>query len=528
VYNVLSRGVDNIEYIWSLAVGLLVGLFAGYIVRRYIGEHKIKGAEQRAKEIIDVSAKEAEQKRKEAELEAKDLLYRTKAEFEKETKERRHELLNLEKRLIQREENLDQKVDILEKKEREVQNREKGIAEREKGISAKEKEFNALLAEEKERLQRISGMNAEEAKKLLLVRMEQEVRKEASIMTKRIEDQAKEGADKKAREIVSLAIQRCAADHVVESTVSVVNLPSDEMKGRIIGREGRNIRALETATGVDVIIDDTPEAVILSGFDVMRREIARITLERLIADGRIHPARIEEMVDKVKKELETSIREEGERAAFDVGVHGLHPETIRLLGKLKYRTSYGQNVLVHSKEVAYLMGVIAGELGGDVPLAKRVGLLHDIGKAVDHDVEGTHARIGAELLRKYGESEAVIHSVEAHHREVDQQSLYAVLAEAADAISASRPGARRETLEAYVKRLQKLESIADSFKGVEKAYAIQAGREVRVIVQPDRISDLEAFALARDITKKIEEGLEYPGQVKVTVIRETRAVEYAK
>ncbi len=505
-----------------------VFFFIGYNVRKLKARKKIALAEDRAKKIIEEANREAENRRKEVELEAKDLFYRTRADFEKESKERKVELLTLEKRLLQKEENLDRKVDILEKKEKDIHGREASVNLCEKTVKSKEIELELVLKEEKERLQRISSLTAEEAKKLLLIRMQDEVRQEAALLIKRTEEEARETADKKAKEIISLAIQRCAADHTVESTVSVVNLPNDEMKGRIIGREGRNIRAFEIATGVDVIIDDTPEAVILSGFDMVKREIARSALEKLILDGRIHPGRIEEVVAKVKKEMTGIIREEGERASFDVGIHGLHPEEIKLLGKLKYRTSYGQNVLQHSKETSFLMGVMAGELGANFKLARRIGLLHDLGKAVDHEVEGTHPKIGADLARKYGESEEIIHAIEAHHQDIEAKTLFAVLIQAADAISATRPGARRETLESYIKRLGKLESIADAFKGVEKAYAIQAGREVRVIVQPNRINDLQAIGLAREIRKKIEEGLEYPGQVKVTVIRETRAIEYAK
>ncbi|MBI5144348.1 MAG: ribonuclease Y, partial [Candidatus Omnitrophica bacterium] len=477
---------------------------------------------------VETAKSEAEKIRHEAELAAKDILLKTRAEFEKETKDRRQELLVLEKRLIQKEENLDRKVDIIDRKEKDTERRERSLIDREKTTHAKEKELEVLLQEEKEKLQRVSGMTRDEARQILLKRLEDEVKQEAALMIKRTEDEAREKADKEARKIIGLAIQRCAAEHTVETTVSVVNLPNDEMKGRIIGREGRNIRALEIATGIDVIIDDTPEAVILSGFDPIKREIAKITLERLIEDGRIHPGRIEEVVEKVKKEMENSIREEGEKALFDTGLHGIHPELVKLLGRLKYRTSYGQNVLQHSEEVAYLMGVMASELKLDFNLAKRIGLLHDIGKAVSHEVEGTHSKLGVDLARKYGESETICHAIEAHHQDVEARTLLAVLAQAADAISAARPGARRETLETYVKRLEKLESIADSFKGVEKAYAIQAGREIRVIVQPDKMTDAQAAVLARDITKKIEEGLEYPGQIKVTVIRETRAIEYAK
>jgi len=506
----------------------LVVFYLGYVLRKYIGERKATSLEHRAKQILEEAGREAKSKKREAELEAKDLFYKTRAEFEEQTKQRREELSILEKRLLQKEENLDRKVDILEKKEKDIHSLQKAVEAREREVSSKNAQLDRLFQEEKDKLQEISRLNAEEAKNLLLKRMESDVRNEAGVIIKRIEGEAKETAGKKAKNIISLAIQRCAADHVTETTVSVVNLPNDEMKGRIIGREGRNIRAFEIATGVDIVIDDTPGAVTISGFDVVRREVARIALQRLIADGRIHPARIEDVVKKVKEEMEATIREEGEKVAFDVGVHGLHAEIIKLLGKLKYRTSYGQNVLQHSKEVAYLMGVMASELGADFHLSRRIGLLHDIGKAVDHEVEGSHDKIGADLAKKFGESHQVIHAIEAHHESAEPKTLYAVLAQAADAISASRLGARRETLESYVKRLGKLESIANSFKGIQKSYAIQAGREIRVMVQPDKVKDMEAVALAREITKKIEEELEYPGQIKVTVIRETRAIEYAK
>ena len=513
----------------AVAALCAVTFFAlGYLIRKYVAERKVKMAEAHARELIQAAGREAENIRREAKLEAKDLLYSTRIEFEKETKETRQQLAALEKRMLQKEENIDRKVDILDKKERGIQGRERNITYREKELEGKNTELRNLIEEEKQRLQRVSGLTAERAKQILLQRMEGEARLEAAVMIRRAQEEAKETADKKAKEIISAAIQRCAADHTVESTVSVVSLPSDEMKGRIIGREGRNIRALEIATGIDVIVDDTPEAVTLSGFDLVKREIARIALERLIADGRIHPARIEEVVARVKQEMEATIREEGKRAAFDAGVHRLHPEEIKLLGRLKYRTSFGQNVLQHSKEVAYLLGVMASELGIDFALARRVGVLHDIGKAVDHEVEGTHAKIGADLAKKYGESEIIINAIAAHHQDTEPKSLLAVLVQAADAVSATRPGARRETLESYVKRLEKLESIADSFKGVGKAYAIQAGREVRVIVQPNKISDAQSLVLAGEIRKKIEEGLEYPGQIKVMVIRETRAIEYAK
>jgi ribonuclease Y len=518
----------TIIYIGLAVLGSAAFFIAGYILRKYHAKKKLKSAEEMAKKALENAKVESDRVKRTAELEAKDLLLKMRAEFENETKERRQELMALERRLSQREEGLDRKVDILDRKEKDVEKRLHYLGDKEKTCRAKEKELDILLVEEKEKLQKVSGMTKDEARAVLLKRLEDDVKLEAANMIRKAEEEAKEKADKEARKIIGLAIQRCAAEHTVETTVSVVHLPNDEMKGRIIGREGRNIRALEVATGIDVIIDDTPEAVILSGFDVVRREIAKISLERLIEDGRIHPGRIEEVVEKVKKEMENSIKEEGEKALFDTGLHGLHPELVKLLGRLKYRTSYGQNVLQHSKEVAYLMGVMASELRLDATLAKRIGLLHDIGKAVSHEVEGTHAKLGAEIAKKYGESDNIAHAIEAHHQEVEPRTLLAVLVQAADAVSATRPGARRETLETYVKRLEKLESIADSFKGVDRAYAIQAGREVRVVVQPDKINDAQAAVLARDITKKIEEGLEYPGQIKVTVIRETRAIEYAK
>ena len=521
-------GNMTLIYIGFGTLGALFFFLIGYVVRKYTARIKIKRAEEKSKIIVEESKKEAESRKREAQLEAKDLLLKTRADFEKESQERRKELMQLERRLLQREENLDRRMDVLDKKEREIGSRVQQLQGKEKDIQKKNDELAQLFQEEKERLQRVSGMTVDEAKRILLKRLENDVKQESAYMLKRLEEEAKEKADKEARKIIGLAIQKCATDHTVETTISVVNLPSDDMKGRIIGREGRNIRALEMTTGIDVIIDDTPEAVILSGFDMVRREIARITLERLIEDGRIHPARIEEVVEKVKKEMEATIREEGEKAVFDVGLHGLHPEIIKLLGRLRFRTSYGQNVLQHSKEVAYLMGVMAGELKLDFNLAKRIGLLHDIGKAVSHEVEGAHSKIGADITRKYNEPEVVIHAVEAHHQDVEARTLLAVLVQAADGISATRPGARRETLETYIKRLEKLEAIADSFKGVEKAFAIQAGREIRIMVKPEMLDDAHASVLARDIKKKIEEGLEYPGQIKVMVIRETRAIEYAK
>ncbi|MEK6727875.1 MAG: ribonuclease Y [Candidatus Omnitrophota bacterium] len=516
-----------INIILFLAIALIAAA-AGYALRKHIAEKKLQSAEEQAQYILGQAKKEAQDKRREVELEAKDLLYRMRQDFERETKDRRQEIANLEKRLQQKEENIDRRLDLLEKKEKEMEQRGENIKKQEDALKAKDTQLHALIAEEKERLQKISSLSAEEAKQILLGRLNEELNNEKAIFIKRQEEELKQLSDKKAREIISLAIERCAAEHTVESTVSVVTLPSDEMKGRVIGREGRNIRALEMATGVDVIIDDTPEAVTLSAFDTVRREIARLSLEKLILDGRIHPGRIEEIVEKTKKEMDDKIREEGERAAFEAGMNGLHPEIIKLLGRLKYRTSFGQNALQHSKEVSFILGTMSSELGLDFKLGRRIGLLHDIGKAVDHQIEGTHAKIGSDLAKKYNESQDVIHAIEAHHEETQALSLYAVLAVAADAISAARPGARRETLETYIKRLEKLESIANLFKGVEKSFAIQAGREIRIIVQPEKISDGDAINLARDIRKKIEEGMEYPGQIKVTVIRETRAIEYAK
>jgi ribonuclease Y len=502
--------------------------YAGYLLASFLLKRSVHLNQQKSQQLVEEAKQEAEKIKKDAQLEAKDTLYRMRLDFENETKDRRQELLNMEKRMLQKEENLERRVGLLERKEKDIEAKHASVNALENNLHSKERHLEALVNEEKERLQKISSLSPQQARELLLSRMAQELGAEKAVMIKTMEEQLKETSVKKAQEIVALAIQRSCVEHTTESTVSVVALPNDEMKGRIIGREGRNIRALEMATGIDVIIDDTPEAVILSGFDVVRREIARVALEKLIADGRIHPGRIEEIVEKAKKEMEVAIREEGEKAAFDIGIHGLHPEIIKLLGRLKYRTSFGQNALQHSKEVAYLMGVMASELGADFKLARRIGLLHDIGKAVDQDIEGTHAKIGAELAKKFGESADIINAIEAHHEEIELKSFYSVLAAAADAISAARPGARRETLETYVKRLEKLEAIANLFAGVEKAFAIQAGREVRIIVQPEKITDADAINLARDIRKKIEEGMEYPGQIKVTVIRETRAIEYAK
>lgn len=511
-----------------IPVVAVISLYIGYLLRRYFAERQLHAAEAQAHSIIEQAKKEVETRRHSAELEAKDLQYKMRQEFEQQTKERRLEITNLEKRLSQKEENIDRRLDLLEKKEKDIESKQEGVRKQEEGFKVKEGQLQSLIAEEKERLQKIASLSLEEARQILLTRLNEELNQEKAVLIKKQEDDLRQQADKKAAEILTLAIQRCSVEHTVESTVSVVTLPNDEMKGRVIGREGRNIRALEMATGVDVIIDDTPEAVTLSCFDPVRREVARLSLEKLISDGRIHPGRIEEVVEKIKKDLDEKIKEEGERAAFDSGVDSLHPELVKLLGRLKYRTSFGQNALQHSKEVSYLIGVIASELGQDFKLARRIGLLHDIGKAVDHQVEGTHAKLGADLCRKYNESQEVVHAVEAHHEETEAKSLFAVLAVAADAISAARPGARRETLETYIKRLDKLESIANLFKGVDKSYAIQAGREIRVIVQPEKLSDADAINLARDIRKKIEEGMEYPGQIKITVIRETRSIEYAK
>ncbi len=512
----------------GLGVGLAIAVIAGFIMfragityNRKISEAEIGSAEDEAKRIVDEATKEAENKKKEALLEAKEEIHRNRAELDKEVKERRSELSKQENRLHQKEANLDKKTETLEQKE-------EALGVKSKELDAEKEKLIVLQNEERAKLEQISGLSAEEAKEYLLKNLESEVRHEAAIMVKEIEQEAKENAETKAREIIGYALQKCAADHVAETTVSVVALPNDEMKGRIIGREGRNIRTLETMTGIDLIIDDTPEAVILSGFDPVRREIAKITLEKLIVDGRIHPARIEETVERAKKEIERTIKQEGEQATFDTNVQGLHPEIVKLLGKLHYRTSYGQNVLMHSTEVSYLSGLMAAELGADVTLAKRAGLLHDLGKAVDHEIEGSHVAIGVDIAKKYGESFDVCHAIEAHHGDVQPQTLIACIVQAADAVSAARPGARKENIENYIKRLQKLEEIANSFEGVDKSFAIQAGREIRIMVKPEIVSDEGMVLVARDIVKRIENELEYPGQIKVNLIRETRESGIAK
>ncbi|HZG61017.1 MAG TPA: ribonuclease Y [Anoxybacillus sp.] len=518
----------GIDTIISALLALIVGAVVGFFVRKSIAEAKIGGAQMAANQIIEEAKREADALKKEALLEAKDEIHKLRTEAEQEIRDRRSELQKQENRLLQKEENLDRKEETLNKREALLEKKEDSLNERQQHIEQMESKVEELVQKEQAELERISSLSREEARQIILERVEKELSHEIALMIKEAETRAKEEADKKAKEILSLAIQRCAADHVAETTVSVVNLPNDEMKGRIIGREGRNIRTLETLTGIDLIIDDTPEAVILSGFDPIRRETARLALDKLVQDGRIHPARIEEMVEKARREVDEHIREVGEQTTFEVGVHGLHPDLIKILGRLKFRTSYGQNVLKHSVEVAFLAGLMAAELGEDEMLARRAGLLHDIGKAIDHEVEGSHVEIGVELATKYKEHPVVINSIASHHGDTEPTSVIAVLVAAADALSAARPGARSETLENYIRRLEKLEEIAESYEGVEKSYAIQAGREVRIMVKPDMIDDLEAHRLARDIRKRIEEELDYPGHIKVTVIRETRAVEYAK
>ena len=513
--------MDILIKLATVLISLAIGIPVGMVIRKKIAESKIEGAEKEAARLVELAKIDAENLKKEEIFKAKEEIMNARAELDQEIKERRGEIQKQESRIIQKEENLERRSDNFEKKERDLEREENELKE-------KEQEVEELYTKQREVLQEIAKLSEEEAKKQLLEVVEQEITAEKATVIRELEQKAKEEATKNARETISYAIQKCAADHSAETTVSIVALPSDDIKGRIIGREGRNIKALETLTGIDLIIDDTPEAVILSGFDPLRREVARIALEKLIDDGRIHPAKIEEMVEKAKEELAATIKSEGERAALETGVMGLNPELIKLIGKLKYRTSYGQNVLNHSIEVSNLARIMAEELGLDPKLARRAGLLHDIGKALDHDMEGTHVEIGVDILKKFKENPLVINAVEAHHGDVEPQTLEAVLVQAADAISASRPGARRETLEAYIKRLESLESIADSFNGVEKSFAIQAGREIRIIVKPDKISDDQMTLLARDVSKRIEEEMDYPGQIKVNVIRETRVVDYAK
>ena len=513
--------MDIIINVAVFLISAVIFTFVGMYIRKKLAESKMKSAEAEAKKILDIANVEAENKRKEEIIKAKEEIMNARNELDQEIRERRGEVQSQERRLIQKEENLERKIEKIENKEKDLESQEKEIVERKQTL-------NETIEKQLKELQRISGLSKDEAKQILLSEMDKKLTAEKAQLVRERESEFKEESEKKARELIGYAIQKCAADHTSETTVSIVALPNDEMKGRIIGREGRNIKALETLTGIDLIIDDTPEAVVISGFDPLRREVAKIALEKLIEDGRIHPAKIEEMVEKAKEEVSESIKEAGERAIMETGVIGLHPDIIKLLGKLKYRTSYGQNVLNHSIEVSNLARIMAEELGLDPKIARRAGLLHDIGKALDHDMEGTHVEIGVDILKKFKENPTVINAVEAHHGDVEALTLEAVLVQAADAISASRPGARRETLEAYIKRLENLEAIADSFEGVEKSFAIQAGREVRIIVKPEKVSDDKMTLLARDVSKKIEDEMDYPGQIKVNIIRETRVVDYAK
>ena len=516
-----DEAIKYVIFAVILVVAILVTWFLAIAYRKNVAEAKLGKAEDKAREIIDEALKAAEAKKRETLLEAKEEAMKTKNEIDKEVKDRRNELQRMEKRVLSREENLDRKTEAVEKKEA-------SLSRKEAELTKLKQEVSDLEAKRTQELERISGLTSEQAKEYLLKTVEDEVKHETAVMIKELETRAKEEADKKAKDYVVTAIQKCAVDHVSETTISLVQLPNDEMKGRIIGREGRNIRTLETMTGVDLIIDDTPEAVVLSAFDPIRREVARVALEKLIVDGRIHPARIEEMVEKAQREVEAQIREDGENAAMDVGVHGIHPELLKLLGRMKFRSSYGQNALRHSIEVAQLSGMLAGEVGVDVRMAKRAGLLHDIGKSIDHEVEGSHIQIGVDLCRKYKESPIIINAVEAHHGDVEPESLIACIVQAADTISAARPGARRETLDTYTNRLKQLEDISNGFKGVEKSFAIQAGREIRIMVVPEQISDADMVLLARNIAKQIESELEYPGQIKVNVIRESRVTDFAK